>query len=141
MGGGATTAESQGKAIRGVARSLQGNFLLNLIRNCTLLLLGCVARANRVPEVPFYTARPPWTFTKRVGVCPLVQAATEAQAPLLKKLVENSGGKLKEKGIKKSLDLILKKKTALDKDAAEYIRKGGADYLAKKKEELAAALA
>jgi hypothetical protein len=29
----------------------------------------------------------------------------------------------------------------LDKDVAEYIQKGGADYLAKKKAELAAALA
>lgn len=76
-----------------------------------------------------------------ISLCSFAQAATEAQAPLLKKLVENSGGKLKEKGIKKSLDLILKKKTALDKDAAEYVQKGGADYLAKKKAELAAALA
>lgn len=76
-----------------------------------------------------------------ISLCSFAQAATEAQAPLLKKLVENSGGKLKEKGIKKSLDLILKKKTALDKDAAEYVKKGGADYLAKKKAELAAALA
>ena len=76
-----------------------------------------------------------------VVMYPLAQTATEAQAPLLKKLADNSGGKLKDKAIKKSLDLILKKKTALDKDVAEYIQKGGADYLAKKKAELAAALA
>lgn len=76
-----------------------------------------------------------------IAACALAQAASDAQAPLLKKLVENSGGKLKDKGVKKSLDMILKKKAALDKDAAEYVQKGGAEYLAKKKAELAAALA
>jgi hypothetical protein len=73
--------------------------------------------------------------------CGGLQAATEKQTPFLKKLVENSGGKLKEKPIKKALDQVLKKKDALDKDCAEFAKKGGAAYLAKKKEELAAMLA
>ena len=69
------------------------------------------------------------------------KAATEAQAPFLKKLVEASGGKLKEKPLKKGLDFVLEKKDALDKEKAAYEEKGGAAYLAEKKKELAAMLA
>ena len=68
----------------------------------------------------------------------LAQAATEKQAPFLKKLADSSEGKLTEKAISKRLDSILKNKEALDKKCAEYVKKGGAAYLAKKKEELAA---
>ena len=49
-------------------------------------------------------------------------------------------GKLTEKAISKRLDSVLKKKEALDKQCEEYASKGGAAYLAKKKEELAAML-
>ena len=51
---------------------------------------------------------------------------------------DSSGGAQKEKAISKRLDSILKNKEALDKKCAEYVKKGGAAYLAKKKEELAA---
>ena len=53
-------------------------------------------------------------------------------------LADSSGGAQKEKAISKRLDSILKNKEALDKKCAEYVKKGGAAYLAKKKEELAA---
>jgi len=69
------------------------------------------------------------------------RAATEAQAPFLKKLADGSGGALTEKAIGKRLDSLLKKKEALDKQCEEYAKKGGAAYLAQKKEELAALLA
>jgi len=68
------------------------------------------------------------------------RAATEKQAPFLKKLADSSEGKLTEKAISKRLDSVLKKKEALDKQCEEYASKGGAAYLAKKKEELAAML-
>jgi hypothetical protein len=69
------------------------------------------------------------------------QAAIEKQAAVLKEVVDSSGGTLKENAVKKSLDSILKKKEALDKQCEEFAKKGGAAYLAQKKEELAAMLA
>jgi len=69
------------------------------------------------------------------------RAATEKQTPFLKTLVDSSGGKLTEKAISKRLDSILKKKESLDRQCEEYANKGGAAYLAQKKEELAAMLA
>jgi hypothetical protein len=68
------------------------------------------------------------------------QAATEKQNAFLKEVVDGSGGKLKENAVKKFLDSILKKKEALDKQCDEFAKKGGAAYLAQKKEELAAML-
>ena len=71
----------------------------------------------------------------------LAQAATEKQAAFLKEVVASSGDKLTEKAVSKRLDSILKKKDSLDKQHEEYTKKGGAAYLAQKKEELAAMLA
>lgn len=66
------------------------------------------------------------------------RAATEQQAPFLKALADRGAGAQTEKAIGKRLDAILKKKEALDKQRDEFVKKGGAAYLEKKRAELAA---